>query len=107
MTDLSTIDPKDAIIVQAMKQSNKHIGKDLEEQTSNSIKLVENLMSLMKIFVHDAEKHENTRELYYLALSTELFSDVTNHINKSNLVTIGNLNQSIIFEKPFAEDKLV
>jgi glucose-6-phosphate 1-dehydrogenase len=52
----------------------------------------------------NAEKHENTRELYYLALSTELFSDVTNHINKSNLVTIGNLNQSIIFEKPFGHD---
>ncbi len=52
----------------------------------------------------NAEKHEKTRELYYLALSTELFSDVTDHINKSKLIEIGNLNQSIIFEKPFGHD---
>lgn len=49
-------------------------------------------------------KHEETRELYYLAIGPELFPDVSNHINVSGLVTIGNINQSIIFEKPFGHD---
>lgn len=51
-----------------------------------------------------SEKHNQTRELYYLAIGPELFPDVSNHINVSGLVTIGNLNQSIVFEKPFGHD---
>jgi len=52
----------------------------------------------------NSEKNDQTRELYYLAIGPELFPDVSNHINVSGLVTIGNLNQSIIFEKPFGHD---
>ncbi|MBU1141608.1 MAG: glucose-6-phosphate dehydrogenase (NADP(+)), partial [Firmicutes bacterium] len=47
------------------------------------------------------DKHENTRELFYLAVGPDLFSDVSRNINQAKLVKIGNLNQSIIFEKPF------
>lgn len=50
------------------------------------------------------EKNEQTRELYYLAIGPELFPDVSNHMSVSGLVSIGNLNQSIIFEKPFGHD---
>ena len=49
-------------------------------------------------------KHENTRELFYLAIGPELFPIVSKNINESKLVTIGNINQSIIFEKPFGHD---
>lgn len=49
-------------------------------------------------------KHENTRELYYLAIGPELFPVVAENINLSHLVTQGNMQQSIIFEKPFGHD---
>lgn len=49
-------------------------------------------------------KHENTRELYYLAIGPELFPVVAENINHSHLVTQGNMQQSIIFEKPFGHD---
>lgn len=59
----------------------------------------QNLLDLVNSF-----KHEQTRELYYLAIGPELFPEISNHINVSGLVKIGNLNQSIIFEKPFGHD---
>jgi glucose-6-phosphate 1-dehydrogenase len=49
-------------------------------------------------------KHEKTKELYYLAIGPELFPLVSKNINLSNLVKIGNMNQSIVFEKPFGHD---
>jgi glucose-6-phosphate 1-dehydrogenase len=51
-----------------------------------------------------ANKHEKTRELFYLAIAPELFPDVSYHINASKLVTQGDINQSIVFEKPFGHD---
>lgn len=49
-------------------------------------------------------RHKDTRELFYLAIGPDLFPIVSKNINQSGLVTIGNLNQSIIFEKPFGHD---
>ncbi|MDY0294443.1 MAG: glucose-6-phosphate dehydrogenase [Acholeplasmataceae bacterium] len=49
-------------------------------------------------------KHENTKELFYLAIGPELFPVVAENINKSHLVKMGNLLQSIVFEKPFGHD---
>lgn len=49
-------------------------------------------------------KHEKTRELYYLAIGPELFPIVAKNINESNLVNPHNLEQSIVFEKPFGHD---
>jgi glucose-6-phosphate 1-dehydrogenase len=50
------------------------------------------------------EKDEFTRELFYLAIGPELFPIVSKNINESKLVTQGNQQQSIIFEKPFGHD---
>lgn len=50
------------------------------------------------------ERHEKTRELYYLAIGPELFPIVSKHINFSSLVVKGNIEQSIVFEKPFGHD---
>ncbi len=52
----------------------------------------------------NSHKHENTRELFYLAIGPELFPVVSKNINESNLVEMGNINQSIVFEKPFGHD---
>lgn len=51
-----------------------------------------------------ALKNEETRELFYLAIGPELFPIVAENINKSQLVTMGNIQQSIVFEKPFGHD---
>ena len=58
-----------------------------------------NLVDLM-----NSLKSETARELYYLAIGPELFPVVSKHINLSKLVLQGNINQSIIFEKPFGYD---
>ncbi len=50
------------------------------------------------------EKHNQTKELYYLAIGPDLFSVVSENINHSKLVQMGNLLQSIVFEKPFGYD---
>ena len=83
---------------------------------SLDIKTLENLVSYFQIEITKREeypslvetlrgmKHENTRELYYLAIGPELFPVVAENINHSNLVTQGNMQQSIIFEKPFGHD---
>ena len=52
----------------------------------------------------DSHKHEQTRELFYLAIGPELFPIVSKNINHSGLVKMGEMNQSIIFEKPFGHD---
>jgi len=59
----------------------------------------DNLVSLIK-----KERKTDTKELYYLAVGPDLFPVLSTHINQSKLVTKGNLNQSIIFEKPFGND---
>ena len=57
------------------------------------------LVDLMKSL-----RGQMTRELYYLAIGPELFPVVAKNINQSKLVELGNINQSIIFEKPFGHD---
>ncbi len=52
----------------------------------------------------DREKGPDTKELYYLAIGPELFGTVADHIHASHIVEHGNLNQSIVFEKPFGHD---
>ncbi|AUD64785.1 glucose-6-phosphate dehydrogenase [Tenericutes bacterium MZ-XQ] len=52
----------------------------------------------------DEHRNQDTKELYYLAVGPELFYDVAKNINHSGLVKKDNLNQSIIFEKPFGHD---
>ncbi len=52
----------------------------------------------------DSVKQESTRQLFYLAIGPDLFPIVSKNISDSDLVEIGNLNQSIIFEKPFGYD---
>lgn len=52
----------------------------------------------------DQKKTETTRELFYLAIGPDLFPIVSKNISDSDLVKIGNMNQSIIFEKPFGYD---
>ncbi|HPG42397.1 MAG TPA: glucose-6-phosphate dehydrogenase [Acholeplasmataceae bacterium] len=83
---------------------------------SLDLKTLENLVSYFQIEITKREeypslvetlrgmKHENTRELYYLAIGPELFPVVAENINLSHLVTQGNMQQSIIFEKPFGHD---
>ena len=49
-------------------------------------------------------KGPKTKELYYLAIGPEMFSQVADHIHTSQIVTRGNPLQAIIFEKPFGND---
>ena len=58
--------------------------------------------SLVELINQD--KAKDAKELFYLAIGPELFPIVSKNISESHLVTIGNLNQSIIFEKPFGHD---
>ena len=51
-----------------------------------------------------SKRHQQTKELYYLAVGPDLFPILSKHINQSKLVELGNVNQSIIFEKPFGND---
>lgn len=48
--------------------------------------------------------NKKTKQLYYLAIGPELFFDVAKNINQSNLIEKDNINQVIIFEKPFGYD---
>jgi glucose-6-phosphate 1-dehydrogenase len=59
----------------------------------------ENLVSFI-----DSKRTKDTKELYYLAVGPDLFPVLSEHINQAKLVTKGNMNQSIIFEKPFGHD---
>jgi glucose-6-phosphate 1-dehydrogenase len=52
----------------------------------------------------DSKRSKDTKELYYLAVGPDLFPVLSEHINQAKLVTKGNMNQSIIFEKPFGHD---
>jgi glucose-6-phosphate 1-dehydrogenase len=52
----------------------------------------------------DKETNDETKQLYYLAIGPELFFDVAKNVNHSKLIQKGNINQSIIFEKPFGHD---
>lgn len=54
--------------------------------------------------VIEAYKGKHTKELYYLAIGPELFETVAKHIHSSHIVEKGNLNQSIVFEKPFGHN---
>jgi glucose-6-phosphate 1-dehydrogenase len=79
----------------------KTLEKIVEYHQIEITNLIDYKLLVEKIRSH---KHENTRELFYLAIGPELFPIVSKNINQSNLVTIGNINQSIIFEKPFGHD---
>ena len=86
----------------AFKPLNLKVLKDLVIYHQMEISQPEEYKSLVELI--QKEKSEHTKELFYLAIGPELFPIVSKNINQSNLVTIGNLNQSIIFEKPFGHD---
>ncbi|OHE27132.1 MAG: glucose-6-phosphate dehydrogenase [Tenericutes bacterium GWA2_38_26] len=86
----------------AFKPLNLKILKELVVYHKIEISNLEEYKSLAELI--QSEKSEHAKELFYLAIGPELFPIVSKNINLSNLVTIGNLNQSIIFEKPFGHD---
>jgi glucose-6-phosphate 1-dehydrogenase len=86
----------------ASKPLNLKVLKDLVIYHQMEISQPEEYKGLVELI--QKEKSEHTKELFYLAIGPELFPIVSKNINQSNLVTIGNLNQSIIFEKPFGHD---
>lgn len=45
-----------------------------------------------------------TKELYYLAIGPDILAEVASHISKSGLIQQNNLNQVLVFEKPFGHD---
>ncbi len=86
----------------ATKPLNLKVLKDLVIYHQMEISQPEEYKGLVELI--QKEKSDHTKELFYLAIGPELFPIVSKNINQSNLVTIGNLNQSIIFEKPFGHD---
>lgn len=49
----------------------------------------------------DQNSDEKTRVIHYLAVSPDLMIDVSNIISEQKIIEKNNLNQSVIFEKPF------
>ncbi|VEU80361.1 glucose-6-phosphate dehydrogenase [Haploplasma axanthum] len=49
----------------------------------------------------DQNSSDKTRVIHYLAVSPELMIDVSNIISEQKIIEKNNLNQSVIFEKPF------
>lgn len=48
--------------------------------------------------------NNNTRVIHYLAVASNMMTTVASNIAKANIVKKNNLNQSIVFEKPFGEN---
>lgn len=53
------------------------------------------------IFEHSTN---NTKHIYYLAIGPEILATVAKNISESNLISYGNLNHAIVFEKPFGHN---
>lgn len=58
-----------------------------------------NLRDYLKVI-----SNNETRIIHYLAVASNYMLDVSKHLYDSNIVVKNNINQSIIFEKPFGED---
>ncbi|MCR3906396.1 MAG: glucose-6-phosphate dehydrogenase [Tenericutes bacterium] len=112
--------PEETMII-ALGRRDYDTDRYLEQMNQNSasdlnIDILKKLVQYFKIEITELDQYDalveliqsnkdkDTRELFYLAIGPELFPVVSKHINKSNLVEIGNKNQSIIFEKPFGHD---
>jgi len=52
----------------------------------------------------DNISHDKTRIIYYLAVAPHFFIPIANNISENKLLEKGNLNHSLIFEKPFGSD---
>lgn len=52
----------------------------------------------------DNISHDKTRIIYYLAVAPDFFIPIANNISENKLLEKGNLNHSLIFEKPFGSD---
>ncbi|MDY0346390.1 MAG: glucose-6-phosphate dehydrogenase [Acholeplasma sp.] len=50
------------------------------------------------------QSYGETRRVFYLAVGPDLLTSIASNIGLSNLVTKGDLNASITFEKPFGQD---
>lgn len=48
--------------------------------------------------------NKNTRKIFYLAVGPDLLKDIAENISLSTLVTKGDKQASVTFEKPFGED---
>ena len=48
--------------------------------------------------------NENTKHIYYLAIWPEIFPMVAQNISQSSLIQYANLNQLLVFEKPFGHN---
>lgn len=52
----------------------------------------------------EEEAHDKTQVIHYLAIAPELMIQVSNLINEEGIVKKNNLNQKVIFEKPFGSN---
>ena len=48
--------------------------------------------------------NKQTKQLFYLAIAPQLFDDVAMYLSMADLVQKGEVNQSLVFEKPFGHD---
>ncbi len=93
-----------------LKYMNDESSKKLDLKTLNEIVIYHEMqitdeneyLGLKKII--DKNSSKDTKHLYYLAIGPELFFDVAKNINQYDLIKKKNMNQSIIFEKPFGHD---
>lgn len=52
----------------------------------------------------DDPEFKDARVLYYLAIGPDLFPNVIKHLSDFGLIKKGDINQSVVFEKPFGHD---
>lgn len=66
---------------------------------------INNKEDYLKLTAHiNKIKNEDSRVIAYLAISPELIEIVSKNISDSKLINKDNMNESIIFEKPFGND---
>ncbi len=47
---------------------------------------------------------KDTKQLYYLAIAPQFFDDVAKYLSEVSLIEKGDMNHSLVFEKPFGHD---
>lgn len=93
-----------------LKSVNDALTEKLDEKELSKILTYYNLeltnqngYSDLKNYIASISK-KNSKQLIYLAIGPNLIAEVSKNINNSGLVTKDNLQQIIIFEKPFGSN---
>lgn len=96
--------------------TNDYLNFVKENNPNINISNIENLIEYYKMQILEESDYislrdhlkvisnNNTRIIHYLAVAPNFMLNVALNLNKANIVDKTNINQTLIFEKPFGED---